>query len=90
MEDLDLDPEPFLVTQSQIAKLLDKPRNQVSAWRSRRKNSGFPEPATTYQRNGKEYDLYLWPEVEEWYKNYVPKKGGAPVGNQNATGRRRA
>lgn len=75
--------QPLLVTLSQIAHLLGVQRQQVSAWKSRRKNNGFPEPTTDYQRRDRLFDLYLWEEVQDWHKNYTPAKGGAPRGARN-------
>jgi len=50
----------------------------------RGKHHPFPEPLTIVNARTKVWD---WTEIEEWAKNYVPAKGGAPLGNTNNDGK---
>jgi len=78
-------------TYKDIAELLGVTSNQVYAWHKRARTTGFPEPEHYVSGHG---DLRLlgapefdFEKVLRWHENYVPKRGGAPLGNTNAANR---
>lgn len=81
-----------VANMSQAAHLLMVSTNQIYMWHKRRERNGFPEPIGcviahpgTYKGSGRKRGP-LWDvnEIVHWYTHYVPKKGGAPKGNQYA------
>lgn len=78
------DREEEVATLTELSMLLSVSHRRVERWYRRRESTGFPEAAYWYQR-GVRQQPKLWRarEVVKWRENWVPKVGGAPVGNRN-------
>jgi hypothetical protein len=74
-----------LMTVSEIAHELDVTYQTVHMWTKKTNDIGFPKPVHSYKLpSGGTHLVFSADAVSAWHKSYVPKKGGAPVGNTNA------
>lgn len=62
--------------------IIDK---QINNWYHHRARTGFPDEEGT-RPGGRVRQIRVWnvEQAWEWFKDYVPRRGGAPKGNRNA------
>lgn len=75
--------EHNLIQLAEISKMLGRRKGTVHMWMVRRQTSKFPRPSGLLKYGSKWIELYNQTQVIDWYAQYVPATGGAPVGNRN-------
>mgnify|MGYP001590969632 CR=1 FL=1 len=72
-----------------LSEALGRPvtRRQADAWRARADRNGFPRELWVTTGGGIERRIWDPDELSSWASDYVPSKGGAPVGSRNGSWR---
>lgn len=55
-------------------------RQRVYGWTLRRAYNHIPGTHRITTKSGKSRNMFKFSEILEWYRNYIPGKGGRPFG----------
>lgn len=66
-----------IVTRREIAGRCNVHLRTMYGWVERRERNNFPEPLRRISGGsaGAPFEIYWWPQVQQWYDTYIPRRG---------------